>query len=97
MKDDYSQDKMNKQRDFNNFCTDLLSKKSELLQEYAIWEKKLEEKKDMFYELVERQDALQDKESKLNEREKTLKLREDFNKETEEQIKRKWDEILKLK
>lgn len=78
VKDSYESDKLVKLREFENFCKDLLVKKEKLLQELMSVEQAVKEKKELFYGLVERQDALDEKIHEMTKQEERLKLREAF-------------------
>src|SRR3990167_11484234 len=55
---DYDPEKVKALKDFEQFTADLMEKKSKLLSELNAYEKLIEERKDIYYGLVERQDAL---------------------------------------
>ena len=75
---DYSPEKMKALKDFEQFVADLNEKKSKLLQELNAYEKLIEERKEVYYGLIERQDALMEKSYHINEQNKKLDLREAF-------------------
>jgi len=89
VKEDYSDDKIKRLRDFEQFCADLQQKKHKLLIELEAVEDLIKEKKDLFYGLIEKQDALEEKIFQLQEKERKLDLRENFVEQVEEAIKEK--------
>lgn len=78
VKEDYSQDKLQKLKEFELFCKDLQVKKSKVLEELAGWQKLIEEKKEMYYALVAKHDELDEMQYKIDEGNKKLELREAF-------------------
>jgi len=86
IQDSYDQQKVNRLKDFENFCADLQVKKSKLLEEYVQWEKAIEEKKEQYYALIAKQDELDEREYSLNRKEEQLTLREEFTKESEDRL-----------
>ena len=86
---DYSPEKIKALKDFEQFTADLMEKKSKLLSELNAYEKLIEERKDIYYGLVERQDALMEKSYQINEQNKKLDLREAFVSELERKIREK--------
>ena len=87
LKDSYAPDKMAKLKEFEEFCADLQVKRSKLLKELSIIEEQIEKKRELYYGLVEKQDALEEKVYQLHEQEKKLELREQFVTQLEEKIK----------
>lgn len=77
-RENYEPDKLAALREFEAFTKDLLAKKSTLLQELSAIEKAIKEKKELYYALIEKQDALDEKLHQMNEQESKLKLREAF-------------------
>ena len=77
-KKNYDPEKVKALDDFKAFCRDLDEKKAKKLQELMAVEQAVEEKKDIYYGLIEKSDTLIEKEVALNEREKKLDLREAF-------------------
>ena len=88
LKDDYEPDKMAKLKEFELFCKDLDLKRAKLLQELSSIEKAVEDKKELYYALVTKQDALEEKFYSLSEKEKKVDLREAFVVDLE----KKWQE-----
>lgn len=80
----YSKDE--KAQEFERFCADILQKKSILISEIKDLENDIERKKEIIYGLIEKQDALQEKEFEMKEREKKLDLREGFITNVEQKI-----------
>jgi len=78
LKDDYDPEKAIKQREFDRFCELIQEKKSSLLAELNGITKLIEERKSIYYGLIEKQDALQEKMYEINEAQKKLDLREKF-------------------
>lgn len=86
-KEDYSPEKLKALKEFEAFKADLTQKKSILLQELSSIEKAIEEKKELYYGLVEKQDVLIERIHNANERETKLDLREKFISQIEEKWK----------
>lgn len=84
IKDSYEPDKLAKLKDFEEFCQQILTRKAKLLEEVAGIEKLIEDKKDIFYGLVAKQDALSEKQYQIDEANKKLNLRETFVKDLEQ-------------
>jgi hypothetical protein len=85
-KTDYSGDKLIALESFDRFVSELNEKKSKLLQEYNSIVKAIEDKKEIYYGLIVKQDELEERVYQADEREKKLDLREEFINELE----RKW-------
>lgn len=83
---DYGADKLRALDEFEKFCNSINDKKSKLLQEYNGILKAIENKKEVYYGLVAKQDELEEREFKVIEREKKVDLREKFISELE----KKW-------
>ena len=83
-KDDYSKDKLKKMEEYEAFCRALDEKKAKKLQELAEVSKAVEDRREIYYGLVAKQDSLEDRIYKQDQREKILDLRENFIKEIEE-------------
>lgn len=83
IKEDYSGDKLQKLQDFERFCKDLQIKKEKLLSELAGIQKLVDEKKDVYYGLIEKKDKLDEMVVHLQEKEARLNLRESFVEELE--------------
>lgn len=88
IREDYSPEKVKRLKEFEDFCADILKKKSVLLKELAEIAKAVEQKKELYYGLAAKGDELLEKEHKLNEREKKLDLRLLFV----EELESKWKE-----
>lgn len=81
---DYSPDKAKILKEFDSFVNELNRKKAKLLKEYSDLIKAIEEKKDIYYGLIVRQDELVEKNYQLEERETKLNLRERFVQDIEQ-------------
>ncbi|MEK7180000.1 MAG: hypothetical protein AAB706_00835 [Patescibacteria group bacterium] len=88
IKENYEPDKLQKLRDFENFCKDILMKKSKLLEELNGIERQIEQKKELYYNLIQKQDLLDEKVYQIEEASKKLDLREAFITDLE----KKWRE-----
>lgn len=84
VKQDYTEDRAKKLQEFDKFCAELNEKKSKLLGEMNTLEKAIADKKDLYYGLVAKQDALEEKMYRAEERSAKLDLREGFVKQLEE-------------
>lgn len=91
IKEDYSPDKLQKLKEFEEFSADLMVKKGKLLKELSDIESAIEKKKEVYYGLIEKQDKLEEKIYQINQREAKLDIRENFLKELE----KKQSELLK--
>lgn len=87
-RESYESEKMKKLQEFEIFCKDILEKKSKLLEELMGIEKEIKAKKDLYFGLISKQDALDEKIYQMKEQEKKLDLREAFVGELES----KWKE-----
>lgn len=87
-KDDYEPEKVKKMQEFEVFCQDINFKKSQMLKELNDIQIHINSKKEIIYELVERQDEIQERLHFVEESEKKLELREKFVQDLE----RKWNE-----
>lgn len=96
LKDNYDPEKAKKTREFENFCRDIDLKKSKKLEELAAVEKHIEERKEVYYGLVAKQDELIEREFLIKQKEDNLVLREGFTKEGEAKLKHKFEELLKI-
>lgn len=88
IKTDYTPDKVQRLKEFEVFCLDLQKKKSVLLEEYDTLAKAVEAKKEIYYGMVAKKDALAEREYQLNEKESKLNLRALFV----EELENKWKE-----
>ena len=87
IREDYTPEKVKRLKEFEDFCTDIMNKKSLLLKELAEITSAVEQKKELYYGLASKGDELIEKEHKLNEREKKLDLRLLFVEELESKWK----------
>ena len=83
IKEDYTPDKVKRLKEFEDFCLDLNKKKSVFLEELAGLQRAITEKKELYYGLIAKSDALIEKEHTLNEKESKLNLRVLFVEELE--------------
>lgn len=86
VKENYEPDKLAKLREFEAFCKDILARKAKMLEELNVIEKEITRKKDLYYGLIAKQDALDEKIHQMGQQEQTLKMREVFVTDLE----RKW-------
>lgn len=87
-KESYEPEKMKALGDFEAFSKDLQAKKSKLLMELAGIQQLIEQKKELYYGLIARQDALQEKAYQIQEANRKLDLRQTFV----EDLERKWNQ-----
>ena len=85
-KNNYDPEKMKALADFEKFNEELNQKKSLMLKEMKDIQSLIDEKKDIYYGLVEKQDALEERMHEVSEKEKKLELRQSFV----EDLERKW-------
>ena len=85
----YDPEKVKALKDFEQFVADLNGKKSKLLQELTAYNKLIEERKEIYYGLVERQDEVEEKLYQVKEANKKLDLREAFVVDLERRIREK--------
>lgn len=78
IKDDYTPERLKILKDFETFCKDIQTKKSEALKELAGIQKLIEDKKEQYYAMVARQDELMEMEHRIKEENEKLRLRETF-------------------
>jgi hypothetical protein len=78
IRENYDPDKLKRLKDFEQFCKDLIIKKSKMLEELVSIEKQIENKKEIYYGLIAKQDKLDEYVYEIQEKEKKLKLREAF-------------------
>lgn len=78
VKDSYEPDKLIKLKEFEQWSKDLMQKKTKLLTELSAIEASIEAKKELYYSLITKQDALDEKLYQINEAQKKLDLREAF-------------------
>lgn len=84
----YDPEKLKKLQEFEVFCKDITAKKAKLLEEYRGLEELIELKRELYYGLIVKQDALDERMYQMKEEENKLKLREAFVVDLEE----KWQE-----
>lgn len=85
-KADYSPEKAEALRDFEAFSDGIAEKKSKLLRELKTVDTAVNDKKELYYGLVEQMDVLIEREHAVNEREKKVDLRERFVQELEKKL-----------
>jgi hypothetical protein len=78
VKDSYEGDKLEKLREFEQFCKDIQIKRTKVLEELANWQKLVADTKEIYYGFILRKDELQEKEYQIDEENKKLNLREAF-------------------
>lgn len=78
VKETYEPDKLQLLKQFELFVKDITAKKTKLLGELEQIEKLVEQKKDLYYGLITKQDELDERVHQANEKEKKLTLREAF-------------------
>jgi hypothetical protein len=88
-KDNYNTEKLQKLKEFEVFCKDILIKKSKLLEELNYIENEISKKKDIYYGMIQKQDLLDEKAYQVEEAIKKLGLREAFVVDLEEKWKQK--------
>lgn len=89
IKENYEPDKVAKLKEFEAFCQDILQKKSKLLEELKGIEQAIEKKKELYYALIAKDDALAEKLHHVKEEEKKLDLRVAFVDELERKFQEK--------
>lgn len=87
IKETYEPEKVKLLQDFERFARDLVEKKSVLLQELTAIETLIQQKKEIYYGLIEKQDILDERIYVLKEQEKKLNLRQAFVEELENKQK----------
>jgi len=83
-KKNYDPEKIQALKDFEKFVADINTKKAKLLEELVGIETVIAQRKDLYYGLIEKQDALDEKLYKLHEEEKRLELRIAYVEELEQ-------------
>ena len=78
IKDDYEPEKLKMLEEFEAFCVEQQVKREKVLGELSAIQKMIEDKKEVYYGLIEKQDALEEKQHQLDEENKKLNLREAF-------------------
>lgn len=89
VKEDYEPDKLQKLKEFEQFAKGITAKKAKLLEELKGIEIAIEQKKDLYYALITKQDRLEERIYQANEREEKLNLRETFVSDLEEKWRMK--------
>ena len=83
IKESYQPEKLKILQEFETFCKDILGKKAKLLEELQGIENEIKKKKDLYFEIIQKQDALDEKIYQMKEQEKKLDMRELFVSELE--------------
>lgn len=83
IKESYQPEKLKILQEFETFCKDILGKKAKLLEELQGIENEIKKKKDLYFEIIQKQDALYEKIYQMKEQEKKLDMRELFVSELE--------------
>ena len=78
IKESYQPEKLKILQEFETFCKDIFGKKAKLLEELQGIENEIKKKKDLYFEIISKQDALDEKIHEMREHEKKLDLREAF-------------------
>lgn len=78
LKNDYEPEKLEKLKEFEAFCKDILARKAKLLEEINALDTEITRRKDLYYGLIAKQDALDEKIYQMNQKEETLNRREVF-------------------
>ena len=78
IKDTYEPDKLKRLEDFENFCKELTVKRSKLLEEVAGLDKLIADKKELYFGLIGKMDALDERVYQVKERERKADMRESF-------------------
>lgn len=85
----YDPEKMKALKDFEAFVAEINEKKSKLLAELNALDSLIEERKEIYYGLIEKQDLLEEKINQVEERERKVELREVFATDLERKIREK--------
>lgn len=88
-KENYDPEKMKALKDFEIFVSDINDKKSKLLEELNAYGKLIEERKEIYYGLIQKQDLLDEKLHQVAEENKKLDLREAFVVDLEKKFREK--------
>lgn len=89
LKLDFPAEKVKMMREFQQFSSDINEKKSFMFQELKKIETLIEQKKEILYGLIEKQDEIMEREAVLKEREAKVELREKFVEEIDSKQKTK--------
>jgi len=90
VKEDYKPERLKALQDFNKFVEEITVRKSKLLEELRGIEALIDQKKELYYGLIEKQDILDEKLHQMREEEKRLDLRVAYV----EELERKQVELL---
>lgn len=85
LREDYEPEKIAKKAEYDTFCKEIQAKKEKLLRELSAIEQEIAAKKDLYFGLVAKQDALEERLYQTQERERKVELRENFISEIERQ------------
>lgn len=85
----YDKDKLKAMEEFDKFVKDITKKKSLLLEELAKIEQQIEQKKELYYSLITKQDLLEEKMYQMQEKERKLDIRESYVGELEKNFNNK--------
>lgn len=88
IKDSYEPDKLQKLKEFEEFCKQINIKREKLLKELTGIQQLIEEKKELYYALITKSDALEERAYQIREEGEKLRLREAFVSDLEA----KWQE-----
>lgn len=88
LKDNYDPEKVQLLKEFERYAKEILEKRSVLLRELQGIENEIKKKKDIYYEMINRNDQLEEKIFQMHEQEVKLKLRQSFV----EDLEQKWKE-----
>lgn len=89
VKESYEPDKLAKLKEFELFVKDIGIRKAKLLEEIVALDTLITEKKDLYYGLITKQDALDERLVDIKEQERKLSLREAFVVDLEQRWKAK--------
>lgn len=88
-KTDYEPDKLAKLKEFEVFSKDLQAKKDKLLGELEAITQEIDKKKDIYYGVITKQDALDEKVRVVAEETRKLELRKTFVEDLEDKWRQK--------
>lgn len=95
LKDDYGTDREKKLKEFEDFVKQINEKKSVLLKELKAYETLIEERKELYYALVEKADLLEERNRDIEIKTRKLEDRERFVIESETKLEAQWNSLLK--
>ena len=78
IRDTYEPEKLQRLKEYEAYCKDILEKKAQLLEEFTGIQELIKQKKEQYYSLIEKEDALLEKAYLIEEGNKKLRLRELF-------------------